>query len=193
MISQKINIVSNYVREINIAKMIVEDSLLISEKIDLEEDIKELRKKSEEEKTIEELHKITVVNLKKICKKMGLKRYSKLRKHELIKFISENQQYITKFEELKQKYFHTYYWKERAEIVETIKILLDIISHSRIKEERINNAINIFEYINKNLMFLIMNPKFHKTVIIKIKDFEQDDTIKNNKKFKESVLNIKNF
>lgn len=186
--NQILKVVAEEVDEINIAKIIIENTLHMDEKYDNKMDfIEDLNQIFEYKKRIKE--DIKYEELLEICKKNRLKKYKHLSKIELKNKISN-------FVDRKIKIFgkkHNYKQYEK----ECIKFIREKLNYHEIKcftrIERVKNVINILKFLLDNYYFLLYNKEFSQTLLKKINQFDYDikEYPEEYKIFKEYSENLK--
>lgn len=188
-----VEIISNYVDEINIAKMIVEDSIHIDPYYDIKMDFQESFEYLLKIQKFIKKKNITVKVLKDINKELRLKNYSKLKKQELLDKI-RNYIYNKKYRLKKSK-------KMKELQSETSRIIQELLNKDfgTTVDDRIKKVLNIFECVKDNLFLLIYADDFKKVVHTKIlelgpqiKDFNEKQYIKYCK-LTEPIIDFINF
>lgn len=169
-----LNIMQSYVKDENIAFMILNDSFHLDAKLgerdDLEDVIKSLRQKIG--KANKKAHK-SIAYQKRVfgftCEEM-----------------TDN------FKKLKTEHEEKFYKAEKTEIVKTVKKYLRDVSNSSDANVRANTALALFKFITNNTLFLILNSTFHKTVLAKINEFEnREPLLQDNVEFKKYAKMVK--
>ena len=194
---RKVCILQNYVGDINIAIMIVEDShnadTYLDDKAKKDEQIRALRKKKNRQRSLEEMKGMKKKDLQKICKEAGISRFSRLTNKKLMEKI-QKEEYSALVQQYKKKYYKVEQWNNNIEMQDHESYRRDALNfHIMDVRYQFGCHIQYLKWVVDHESYWIYNPEFEETILHRINFWERLGHGKDNVEYQRLVETIRQF